>query len=340
MAGCDFVNGPLTIHGRVSRVTFPNRLLLAPMEGITDQVFRNCVIGIGGVGGACTEFVRISSSALPPRVIRRSLGEPRRDVPVGVQLMAADADFLVPTIRSAERCGATWIDLNFGCPAPVVFSKCAGSAMLAKPEAMAQIIRTAVSATGLPVSAKMRAGITDPERLLEILHAVAEAGAAMITLHARLRIHGYHQPAHWQWIAQAKRFLGDRVPLVGNGAVDVPEDVARMREETGCDAVMIGRAALADPWIFACATGAHAPTAAQAAGFALTYAEAILAQREPQVCLNKLKQMTKHYRAGGLFTGLEAERQQLLRVTELDELLAWYRIRSENARQRQPDQPP
>jgi tRNA-dihydrouridine synthase C len=305
-------------------VTFPRRLLLAPMEGITDQVFRDCIIDTGGVGGACTEFVRISSSALPPKVIRRSLGEPRTDVPVGVQLMAADADFLVPTIRSAERCGAPWIDLNFGCPAPVVFSKCAGSAMLAKPEAMAEIIRIAVAATGLPVSAKMRAGITDPGRLLEILQAVAEAGAAMITLHARLRIHGYHQPAHWQWIAEAKRFLGDRVPLVGNGAVDVPEDVERMRAETGCDAVMIGRAALANPWIFACAAGAPAPTASQAAGFALTYAKAILAHREPHVCLNKLKQMTKHYRAGGLFDGREEERMALLRATTLDEVLGWY----------------
>ena len=298
---------------------------MAPMEGITDQVFRDCVIALGGVGGACTEFVRISSSALPPKVIRRSLGQPRTDVPVGVQLMAADADFLVPTIRSAERCGAPWIDLNFGCPAPVVFSKCAGSAMLAKPEAMAEIIRIAVAATGLPVSAKMRAGITDSGRLREILHAVAEAGAAMITLHARLRIHGYHQPAQWQWIADAKRFLGDRVPLVGNGAVDVPDDVARMQFETGCDAVMIGRAALADPWIFACAAGAAAPTAAQAAGFVLTYAKAILHLRTPNVCLNKLKQLTKHYRAGGLFAEREAERMQLLRATELEDVLSWYR---------------
>ena len=298
------------------------------MEGITDQVFRDTAIAVGGIGGACTEFVRISSSALPAKVIRRYFGEPRSDVPVGVQLMAADAEHLVPTIRAVERCGAPWIDLNFGCPAPVVFSKCAGSAMLAKPEAMAAIVRTAVEATELPVSAKMRAGITDHARLTEILHAVAEAGAAMITLHARLRIHGYHQPAHWPWIAEAVAFLKGRVPLIGNGAVDMPEDVARMTAETGCDGVMIGRAALADPWIFACARGAPRPTAVDAARFALRYADAILAVRTPQVCLNKLKQMTRWYRAGGIFDGLEEQRTALLRSQSLDEVLAWYRVRS------------
>ena len=298
------------------------------MEGITDQVFRDTAIAVGGIGGACTEFVRISSSALPAKVIRRYFGEPRSDVPVGVQLMAADAEHLVPTIRAVERCGAPWIDLNFGCPAPVVFSKCAGSAMLAKPEAMAAIIRTAVATTGLPVSAKMRAGIQDPVRLTEILHAVAEAGAAMITLHARLRIHGYHQPAHWPWIAEAVAFLKGRVPLIGNGGVESPADVQRMLAETGCDGVMIGRAALADPWIFAGARGAPPADGPTAARFVLTYAAAVLAVREPQVCLSKVKQLTKWYRAGDLFAGREEQRQALLRCAVLDEVLGWYRSRA------------
>ena len=319
---------PLRICGRGSSVTFPDRLFLAPMEGITDQVFRDVVIPLGGVGAACTEFVRISANPVPPKVIRRYLGPPRSDVPVGVQLMAADADHLVPTIRNAELCGAPWIDLNFGCPAPVVFSKCAGSAMLARPEAMAAIVRTAVAATALPVSAKLRAGITDHVRLAEILLAVAEAGAAMITLHARLRIHGYHQPAHWPWIAEAVAILRGRVPLIGNGGVESPEDVQRLIAETGCDGVMIGRAALADPWIFACARGAPPPTVADAAGFALRYAAAVLAVRDASVCLKKMKQLTRWYRAGGIFTAGEDERQRLLRSDSLDEMLGWYRARN------------
>ncbi len=318
---------PLTIHGRVRSLTFPDRLFLAPMEGITDAVFRDVVIPLGGIGGACTEFVRISANPVPEKVIRRYFGVARCDVPVGVQLMAADAQNLTVTIASAERCGAPWIDLNFGCPAPVVFNKCAGSAMLAKPDAMALIVRTAVAAATVPVSVKMRAGITDAGRLAEVLCAVAEAGAAMITLHARLRIHGYHQPAHWPWIAEAVAVLrrcGHHVPVIGNGAVDVASDVGRMFGETGCDGVMIGRAALADPWIFACARGAPAPTPAQAVGFVFAYAAAIRAVRSDSVCHNKLKQLTRWYRAGGLFVDREAERTALLRGDQLDDMLTWY----------------
>ncbi len=318
---------PLTISGRGCQVTFPGRLFLAPMEGITDVIFRDVVIPLGGVGGACTEFVRISANPVPKKVIRRYLGEPRTDIPVGVQLMAADAEHLTPTIHHAEACGAAWIDLNFGCPAPIVFSKCAGSAMLAKPAAMAEIIRGAVAATDLPVSVKMRAGITDASRLAEVLCAVAEAGTAMITLHARLRIHGYHQPAHWRWISEAVaelRRAGHAVPLIGNGAVDEAADVARMFTETGCDGVMIGRAALANPWIFAEAHGAPPPTAAQAVGFVQTYATAISVLRTESVCHNKLKQLTRWYRAGDLFVGREDQRTQLLRGDSLVDLLQWY----------------
>jgi tRNA-dihydrouridine synthase C len=294
------------------------------MEGITDRVFRDVLIALGGVGGACTEFIRISANPVPGKVIRRYFGPPRIDVPVGVQLMAADEEHLVPTIHNAERLGAPWIDLNFGCPAQVVFSKCAGSAMLAKPEAMAGIVRTAVAATGLPVSAKIRAGIQDASRLAEILAALVEAGVAMITLHARLRIHGYHQPAHWDWIAQAARVIGGRVPLIGNGAVETAGDIQRMLTETGCDGVMIGRAALADPWIFRMARGAVAPSEPEAARFVTGYAAAILAEREPSVCLAKLKQLTRWYRAGGLFANDEAQRQTLLRSPDLATVLGWY----------------
>ena len=318
---------PLIIQGRGKTLTFPGRLFLAPMEGITDTVFRTAVIPLGGVGAACTEFIRISVNAVPKKVIRRYFGEPRTDIPVGIQLMAADAEHLTPTIHNAEACGAPWIDLNFGCPAPVVFSKCAGSAMLAKPDAMAVIVRNAVAATELPISVKIRAGITDASRLSEVIRAVADAGAAMITLHARLRIHGYHHPAHWPWITEAVTVLrqaGHRIPLIGNGAVDTASDVARMFAETGCDGVMIGRAALANPWIFASAQGGAEASRAQAVGFVQTYAAAIRQLKTASVCHNKLKQLTRWYRAGDLFAGREDQRTQLLRGDSLDDMLLWY----------------
>ncbi len=302
------------------------------MEGVTDPVFRDQVINLGGVGGACTEFIRISSSAIPARVVRRYLGPVRSDCVVGVQLMAADEDHLVKTIASAEAAGAAWIDLNFGCPAPVVFNKCAGSAMLAKPEAMARIIALAVGATRLPVSAKMRAGIDDASRMTEVLHAVAQAGAAMISLHARLRRHSYAHPATWDWIAEATAFLrgqGFTTPIIGNGGIDEAGDVARMRAETGCDGVMIGRGALADPWIFRTSGGGVPPTRSDAARFALSYSDAVIAERGERASLSKLKQLVRWYRCAGIFDGREDERTRLLRSDRLDELRAWFAVHLE-----------
>ena len=344
----------ITIRGRdpLRAVTIAPATLLAPMEGVTDPVFRDCVLPLGGVGAACTEFLRISVAPLPAKVVRKALyqdgsheaaiarGEPgaaRRapagsagirhaGPPVAVQLMASDIDHLAPSIQAAERVGAAWIDLNFGCPAPIVFNKCAGSGLLDHPERLASIVRTAVAATGLAVSAKLRVGITSPARLDELMLAAAEAGAAMITLHARLRCQSYAEPSTWSWIAQAKRTLvaaGHTVPLVGNGSVEAPGDVARMRRETGCDAVMIGRGALADPWIFAQAGGGPGPTPAMALDFARGYAATVTAARGERVAVAKLKQLARWYRCGGLFAGEAGDqrRRELLRRESLIEVM-------------------
>jgi nifR3 family TIM-barrel protein len=320
---------PLRIVGRDPRraLSFPGRLLLAPMEGVTDQLFRDLVIALGGVGGACSEFIRISSSAMSARVVRRYLGPPHPAVPVAVQFMASDTTFLAESVHAAERVGASWIDLNFGCPVPQVFNKCAGSALLARPEHIARLVACAVAATGLPVSAKIRAGIDDASRLDEIVQAVCEAGAAMLTVHARLRCQAYSQAATWSWIAQAKRRAGAggrAVPVVGNGGVEVAADAARMRAETACDAVMIGRGALSDPWVFRAAGGGGGASAAEAADFALGYAAAIEAAHGARAALSRLKQLLRWYRAGGLFAGQDGERQALLRTGELATVRAWF----------------
>ncbi len=308
-------------------LTLPGRLLLAPMEGVTDQLFRSLVIDLGGVGAACSEFIRISSSAMSARVVRRYLGPPRPGVPVAVQFMASDTTFLAASVHAAERVGASWIDLNFGCPVPQVFNKCAGSALLARPEQVERLVACAVGATGLPVSAKIRAGIDDASRLDEIVQAVCEAGAAMLTVHARLRCQAYSQAATWEWIALAKRRAassGRTVPVVGNGGVADAADAARMRAETACDAVMIGRGALAVPSVFRAAAGGGAAGGPEAADFALRYAAAIEGAHGARAALSRLKQLLRWYRAGGLFAGGEAERQALLRADQLATLRAWF----------------
>lgn len=316
----------LQIRGPAAVVAIDPPVLLAPMEGITDRTFRGLVARLGGLGAAVSEFIRISVSPTPERICRRDLG-PAIGVPVALQLMTPDTDHLAESVANATRAGASWVDLNFGCPAPVVFSKCAGSALLAHPDRIARIVATAVQATGLPVTAKLRAGISSPAHLRELLAAAAEAGAAAITLHARLRIQGYHEPATWAWLAEgadALRRCARPVPLIGNGGVEDAAGVARMLRETGVDGVMIGRAALSDPFIFRVAAGGPPPDAAEAAAWALDYLAA-LGGGGP-----KAKQLIRYWRAAGVFDGREELRTALLRGPARD-IPAWFAAQLQSA---------
>lgn len=308
----------LVLHGRRRSVTIDPPLLLAPMEGITDRVFRGLIAPLGGLGAAVSEFIRISVAPMPVRVGRRDLGEPI-GVPVALQLMTPGTDHLAASVVNAERAGAAWIDLNFGCPAPVVFGKCAGSALLAHPGRIAAIIATAVAATGLPVTAKLRAGIDSPAQLGELVAACAEAGAAAVTLHARLRTTTYDQPATWAWLALAAAALRRcprPIPLIGNGGIEASGDVARMRAETGVDAVMVGRAALRDPFIFRAAAGGPPGDDAEAAAWALRYLDSS-AGGGPRA-----KQLVRYFRR------IDAARRQALLRGPAAAIRPWFALRT------------
>ncbi len=325
----------LEIRGRSGSVRFPVAALLAPMDGVTDPAFRGLVLDLGDAGGAVTEFVRITTGPMSAAVLRREVGPPRPGgPPVGLQLMMTGPEQLAETVANAGAAGASWVDLNFGCPVRRVFNKCAGSALLAHPETVGELVRCAAGASPLPVSAKLRAGIDDASLLDDNLHAAAEGGAAMVTLHARLRSDSYAAAARWEWIARAAALLHRDHPgvaLVGNGGIDRAEDAPRMLRETGCDGVMVGRAALADPWIFREIRGGPPATAAEAAGFALRYGATMLAPGALRGGAGKVKLLVKAFRAGGLFEGREAERTRLLRAPDAGEALAWFRDRVEES---------
>jgi tRNA-dihydrouridine synthase C len=305
------------------------------MDGVTDPVFRGLVLGLGDAGGGVTEFVRVTTGPMSAAVLRRELGPPLPGgPPVGLQVMAPGTEHLEGTVRSAEAAGADWVDLNFGCPVKRVFDKCAGSALLAHPEKVEAMVRCAAGASALPISAKVRAGIDDASRLDEVLHAAAEGGAAMVTLHARLRRDSYAAPARWEWIARAAALLHrdhPGVPLVGNGGIDRAEDGLRMLRETGCDGVMVGRAALADPWVFREMRGGPPASAAEAAAFAARYLEAVFAPGAKHGGTGKAKQLVRTWRGGGLFEGREEERRRLLVEVDGPGILAWFRGAAEEA---------
>lgn len=317
-----------TIYGRTQRksVTFQAPIFLAPMEGVTDPCFRRLVAKRGGVGGLCTEFIRISVASLPSKVMRRELGTWQEPCPIALQFMAAGTEHLGETIEQASTTRTDWIDLNFGCPVKRVFNRCAGSALLDHPDAMFDIIRCAVSATELPVSAKIRAGVSDTCKLQDILHACVEAGACMITMHARLRVETYAMPAHWEWLAQAKEILAScsrQVPLIANGAIDTADDIDAVLAQTGCNGVMIGRGAIANPFIFREYAGGARATRQEIVDFIIEYWQEMQVSNPKKAGLGRIKQLLK-YSAGNLLFDDDQDRAQLLRARHIDDIWDYF----------------
>ncbi|TFG93966.1 MAG: tRNA-dihydrouridine synthase family protein [Myxococcales bacterium] len=290
---------------RRSPLPFTAPWLLAPMEGVTEPCFRDLVLARNPstqLGGAFTEFVRVSATPAPHYVLQRHLGPQRFEAPVGLQLMGSDLGKLAATARNAVECGAPLIDLNFGCPAKGSLRGCAGSALLAEPAALERVVRAVVDALpGTPVSAKMRAGIDCASRVEELARAAEAGGASLLTVHCRTRAEGFQARIDWTRIARAVAAVS--IPVCGNGGVATHADLQRMRDETGCAFVMVGRGALADPWIF---SGARA-SRVEASRFLLDYAAAMRARAQFPAggVVARLKQLFHHWTAGQLFPAEE-----------------------------------
>jgi len=171
--------------------------------------------------------------------------------PVAYQLFGARTETFGRAAKQLEEYGPDLIDLNFGCPVKKVVKSNGGAAILRDLELMGSIIREACGAVSLPVTVKMRAG-WDHENLVyrDAAQMAVAAGASALTLHARTRTDSYGAPADWKYVTDLKSFISG-VPVIGNGDVDSPESAKAMLEQTGCDAIMVGRAALGRPWIFA-----------------------------------------------------------------------------------------
>ncbi len=289
---------------------FTSPWLLAPMEGITEPCFRDLVLARnppGALGGAFTEFVRVVDLALPVWKLAEHLGPNRFETPVGLQLMGSDLGALAATAQRAVAAGAPLIDLNFGCPAKGAIADCSGSGMLRDPARLERTVRAIAQALpGFPVTAKIRAGFDD-DKLLEDLARAAEAGgAALLTVHCRTRKEAYCEAVDWSRIARAVRSVS--IPVCGNGSVVGHADLERMRSETGARYAMVGRGALADPWVFC----GHAATRAQASGFLLEYARILELRHGAKLAgrAARVKQLLRYWTAADL---LGPERNSWLR---------------------------
>lgn len=221
--------------------------VLAPMEGVTHPTFRRLVAQRGGVGLVCTEFVRISRAPLTAKGVTKHVV--RNDfAPLSVQVMGNDADKMADAARHVADAGADVVDINLGCPAPRAVRKGVGSAMLKDIDLLRRVVSAMRERTPCLLSAKIRAGFDDASHVLQIGRALQEQGIDFLAVHPRRRCDFYEGVADWRIIAALKDAL--RIPIIGNGDVWYAADALRMQRETGCDAVMIGRPALRNPFIF------------------------------------------------------------------------------------------
>ena len=223
-------------------------LLLAPMEGVGDHAFRRAMAAIGGFDEACTEFMRVPINAHVSSLAKRYVANETHPIPQAAQLMGSDPDLMAAMAQEVSKRDAPRIDLNCGCPSNTVTGRGAGSSLLKEPDHLYQVAKAMVDAVTIPVTAKLRSGFEDTSLFKENLLAAQASGIRYLTLHPRTKVDGYGPPARWDLIAEAKQLL--KIPVVGNGDILTVQDALNMLKQTGCDALMIGRGSVINPFIF------------------------------------------------------------------------------------------
>ncbi|MGA6100724.1 tRNA dihydrouridine synthase DusB [Psychrobacter pocilloporae] len=235
---------PLNIGG----LTIENRLMVAPMAGVTDNPFRRLCKSFGA-GHAVSEMI-IADTALYAR--KKSLYRANFDneiAPISAQIAGAEPDKLAEAARYQIDNGAQIIDINMGCPAKKVCRKLAGSALLQDEDLVARLLDAAVNAVDAPVTLKTRLGFENGrENILRVAKRAEQAGIAAIAIHGRTREDMYTGEARYELIREVKDSIS--IPVIANGDIDSAQKAQHVYEMTGCDAVMIGRAAQGQPWIF------------------------------------------------------------------------------------------
>lgn len=244
-------------------------LALAPMDGVTDAVYRGLLTdlagGASGISLCVSEFVRVTRDAVQPHVLLRHCpeldhgGRTRAGVPVFVQILGGDEAPMAETARRAAQMGAPGVDINFGCPAKTVNNHDGGATILKCPgrvERITAAVRRAVP-DEVPVTVKVRLGWDDADTIDDIARASEAGGAAWLTIHARTRTQLYRPPVDWAALGRAQAAIS--IPVVANGDIDSVEAMRRCAAVSGCRAFMIGRGAMGRPLLFRALRGHAVP---------------------------------------------------------------------------------
>ena len=234
------------------------KLVLAPMEGLTDPIMRDVLTHVGSFDWCVTEFIRVTDSVLPDHIYYsycpelKTEGKTAAGTPVHVQFLGNNPEMLAANAVRAATLGAPAIDMNFGCPAKTVNRHRGGSVLLDEPEVVYELVKAVRDAVPahIPVSAKMRLGYMDRNFMLDNAHAIEDAGASWVTVHARTKADGYTPPAFWDQLQPIREAL--KINVIANGEIWNNTDARQCQLESGCEDLMIGRGAVTTPDLTQC----------------------------------------------------------------------------------------
>lgn len=238
----------MQMQWKIGNVQIENPFVLAPMAGVTDLPFRTrCKEQ--GAGLICMEMVSAKAVSFHNKNTEALMEIDPSEHPVSLQLFGSEPDLMAEVAKSIEDRPFDILDINMGCPVPKVVNNGEGSALLKNPDLIVEIVKKISSAIKKPLTVKVRIGFEkEPVDIVEIAKRVEDAGAAAIAVHGRTRQQYYSGTADWDAIRRVKEAVS--IPVIGNGDVDSPQKAEALIKETGCDAVMIGRAVRGNPWIF------------------------------------------------------------------------------------------